>query len=325
VAIVKRCQVRTVIALIAFAMIFEGASGMELQGHRGARGVLPENSLPSFQSAIHAGADCLELDIAMSADKRLIITHDPTLSPDIVRQNGAWISKRLPIKSLSVAQLKSYDIGRLKPDTEYARRFPGQKPVDGLQMPLLSELLEIPEVVENKSICLDIEIKTTPTDEGVTFAPGVIADALLKLIDKPALRSRTRIRSFDWRGLIHVKRVAPAMPLVFLTAKREWLNNLEVGLPGKSPWLGGLDIDDFDGSAARAIKHLGGQIWAPYYRDLTKSEVGQAQALGIKVIVWTVNDAAAIRRMIKWGVDGITTDYPELGRRLIDEARTNQQ
>lgn len=292
---------------------------MELQGHRGARGLLPENSLPGFQHAISAGADCLELDIAMSSDKQLVITHDPALSPDIVRQGDQWVSKRVPIKSLSVQQLKSYDIGRLKPGTRYARRFPKQQPIDGLQMPLLSELFDLPEVKANKQLCLDIEIKTTPTDEDITFAPTVIADALVKLIEKPELRARTRIRSFDWRGLIHVKRIAPTVPLAFLTAKRSWLNNLEVGQPGKSPWLAGLDIDDFEGSAARAIKHLGGQIWAPYYLDLTKAEVTQAQQLGLKVIVWTVNDATAARRMIKMGVDGITTDYPKMIQKIIAE------
>ncbi len=292
---------------------------MELQGHRGARGLLPENSLPGFQYAISAGADCLELDIAMSSDKQLVITHDPALSPDIVRQGDQWVSKRVPIRSLSVQQLKSYDIGRLKPGTRYARRFPKQRSIDGLQMPLLSELFDLPQVKANKQLCLDIEIKTTPIDKEITFAPTVIADALVKLIERPELRARTRIRSFDWRGLMHVKRVAPAVPLAFLTAKRSWLNNLETGQPGKSPWLAGLDIDDFEGSAARAIKHVGGQIWAPYYRDLTKAEVTQAQHLGLKVIVWTVNDATAARRMIKMGVDGITTDYPEMIQKIIAE------
>jgi len=314
-----RRQIRVVVVLIGLAVMVRGADGMDLQGHRGARGVLPENSLPGFQHAIEAGAKCLELDIAMSADKKLVITHDPSLNPDITRHDGTWITARMPIKSLSAKQLKSYDIGRLKSDTAYARRFPKQKSIDGLRMPLLTELFELPEIVSNKDICLDIEIKTTPIDEAATFPPDVIADALLKLINKPGLRTRTRVRSFDWRGLEHIRRVAPEMELAFLTAKRRWLNNLEVGRPGKSPWLAGLDIDNFDGSVANAIKHLGGGIWAPYYRDLKKRELDQAHDLGVKVIVWTVNDAADIERMVRWGVDGITTDYPALARRIIDK------
>ena len=297
---------------------------MELQGHRGARGVLPENSLPGFQHAIAAGADCLELDIAMSADQQIVVTHDPSLNPDLTRKGGAWITQRVPIKALSAKQLEAYDIGRLKPDTAYARRFPEQKPIDGLRMPLLAKVFDLPEVKDNKRICLDIEIKTTPIDEDATFAPEVIADALLKLVDKPGVRSRVRVRSFDWRGLAHIKRVAPLMPVGFLSAKRRWLNNLESGRPGKSPWLAGLDIDDFNGSAAHAFKHLGGGIWAPYFRDLKKRELVEAHALGLKVIVWTVNEAADIERMVRWGVDGITTDYPARARRIINAHRAGK-
>lgn len=321
---VMRVLMRMSVALMGIGVMMEGAGGMELQGHRGARGVLPESSLPGFQHAIAAGADCLELDIAMTADKQIIITHDPSLNPDLTRKEGQWISERLPIKALTVKQLKAYDIGRLKPGTAYARRFPEQKPIDDLRMPLLTELFELPEIKVDKGVCLDIEIKTTPVDKGATFAPEVIADALLKLIDKPGLRSRTRVRSFDWRGLAHIKRVAPEMPLAFLTAKRRWLNNLEVGRPGKSPWLAGLDIDQFDGSAARAIKHLGGGLWAPYFRDLKKRDLVEAQDLGLKVIVWTVNETADIERMVRWGVDGITTDYPARARGIIDAHRAEK-
>ena len=291
---------------------------MELQGHRGARGVLPENALPSFQNAIAAGANCLELDIAMTRDKQLVITHDPTLNPDLTRLGKNWVIERLAIKSLTFEQLRTYDIGRLKPGTQYAKRFPDQKPIDGLRIPRLAELFDMPEVLARKSLCLDIEIKTNPTDVDGTFPPEMIADALVKLIDSSSLRQRTRIRSFDWRGLIHVKKIAPDIPLAFLTASRCWLNNLEVGRPGKSPWLADLDIDQFDGSAARAVHHLGGQIWAPYYRDLSKAELDVAHQLGLRVIVWTVNDETAMRQMLEMGVDGITTDYPEVGRRVID-------
>lgn len=306
---------------LTFCVVFmsQSVNAIELQGHRGARGVLPENSLPSFQNAIAAGSDCLELDIAMTRDKQLVITHDPTLNPDITRLGKEWISERVAIKSLTVDQLKAFDIGRLKPGTRYAKRFPQQQPVDGLQMPLLADLFQLPEVLADTSLCLDVEIKTVPTDEGITFPPAEVADALVKLIDESGLRARTRVRSFDWRGLAHIKKTAPDIALAFLTAKRRWLNNLEVGKPGKSPWLAGLDIDAFEGSAARAIHHLGGQIWAPYYLDLSKAELALAHELGLRVIVWTVNDEAAMRKMIAMGVDGITTDYPALGRRVIDE------
>ncbi|MEM6499874.1 MAG: glycerophosphodiester phosphodiesterase [Pseudomonadota bacterium] len=291
---------------------------VELQGHRGARGVLPENTIPSFQNAIAAGSDCLELDIAMTKDGKIVITHDPVLSTDIVRKDGAWVSGNTAIKSLTYEQLRAYDVGRLRPGSRYARRFPKQEASDGVRMPLLADLLALPEAKGNPTLCFDIEIKTAPDAEDLTFSPGRIADTVIAVIDEAVVRKRSRIRSFDWRGLVHVKKKAPDIPLAFLTASRSWLDNLQVGQTGKSPWLGGIDIDDFAGSPAKAIKHLGGEIWAPYYKDLSKEEIELAHSLGLKVIVWTVNSETAMQRLLSLGVDGITTDYPALGRKVID-------
>jgi len=318
---VRRAGILTLI----FGILMQNASATELQGHRGARGVLPENSLPSFEHAIAVGANCLELDIAMSRDKQLVITHDLRLNPDIVRQGKDWITQSVLVKDLTVAQLKTYDIGRLKSGSRYAARFPQQKSIDGLKIPLLSELLNHPQIQSSKTVCLDIEIKTTPAEQDATFAPALIADALVQLVVKSGLRSRIRVRSFDWRSLLHLTRIAPDIPLAFLTAKQHWLNNLEVGAAGKSPWLAGIDIDDFGGSAPKVIKYLNGNVWAPYHRDLTAEELKSAQDLGLRVIVWTVNDEIEMRRLLEMGVDGITTDYPEVARRVIDEWSTVKQ
>ena len=292
---------------------------IELQGHRGARGVLPENSIPGFQKAIAAGADCLELDIAMTRDGRIVITHDPILNPDIVRNDGLWITEPLPVKALTYEELKSYDIGRFRPGSGYAQQFSNQQPIDGLSIPLLSDLLNLPEARDKARLLYDIEIKTSPEAEDLTFSPEKIADATIKIIDEAGARRRSRIRSFDWRGLVHVRESAPEIELAFLTSKQPWLDNLQIGQEGRSPWLAGLDIDQFAGSAPRAIHHLGGQVWAPYYDEVNKQELDTAHELGIQVIVWTVNDETEMQKLLDLGVDGITTDYPTLGRKVIDE------
>lgn len=300
-------------------------ASVELQGHRGARGVLPENSIPGFQNAIAAGADCLELDIAMTRDGRVVITHDPVLNPDLVRKDGLWITEELPVKDLTYEELRSYDIGRLRPGSSYAQNFPEQQPIDGISMPLLSDLLNLPAARDKTSLLYDIEIKTSPEAEDMTFSPARIADAVIKTIDEAGARKRSRIRSFDWRGLVHVRESAPDIALAFLTSKQPWLDNLQIGQEGGAPWLAGLDIDAFDGSAPRAMHHFNGQIWAPYYKEVTKQEINVAHELGINVIVWTVNDEDAMQKLLAMGVDGITTDYPALGRKVIDEFLASQK
>ena len=153
------------------------ADRIELQGHRGARGVAPENTMLGFKAALAAGADGIELDIAMSRDGELIVTHDPLLNPDVVRHDDSWIPESIPVKSLTVAELQSYDVGRLQPRSVLAQRFPQQRPIDGARMPLLTEVMALPEVRVMPGISLDIEIKTSPLDEDTTFSPAEIGSS----------------------------------------------------------------------------------------------------------------------------------------------------
>jgi len=127
------------------------------------------------------------------------------------------------------------------------------------------------------------------------------------------------VQSFDWRSLERVREVAPDIATVYLSAERSWMNNVERGRPGTSPWTGAIDIDDFDGSIPRAIKSAGGRIWSPYFRDLRAADLAEAHRLGVAVIVWTVNDPADMASLIDLGVDGIITDYPNRLRRVMGD------
>ena len=299
--------------------------GVELHGHRGARGLLPENTLVGFHEALRHGVECIEFDVGMSADGAIVIHHDRTLNPDIARRNGNWIDARPPpLKSLALSEIASYDVGRLKPGTPYAAKYPRQKPVDGARIPILADLLAVPALKDNAKVCFNIEIKTSPLAPDETHEPTVIANALVRVLDDHGVRARSRIQSFDWRSLRHLRKIAPDIPLSFLTAEQSWLDNVARGAAGQSPWLGGIDIDAFDGSIPKAINQAGGAIWAPYFRDLTAGDLATAHELGLEVIVWTVNDADDMRAMINLGVDGIITDYPDIGRRIIDELALQQ-
>ena len=309
---------RYVVAALAVALHGAAAGATELHGHRGARGLLPENSLSGFRHAIELGVDCLELDVGMTRDGEIVISHDRNLNPDLVRRDGKWIDDAVPISSLTASALGAYDIGRMKPGTSYAARFPRQRPVDGERMPMLIDLLTLPELENMRRICLSIEIKTSPVDRNSTSPPEEIARRLVQTVTAAGLRENVMVQSFDWRSLLFLKRHAPEIPLVFLTAQQSWADNLQAGEDGLSPWTGGIDIDNFAGSPPRAVKHLGGQVWSPYYRDLTKDALELAHSLGIKVVVWTVNEENDMARLIEMGVDGIITDYPDVGRRVID-------
>ncbi len=300
------------LALILMTLAWNNHSiAAEFHGHRGARGLAPENTMPAFEKALALGVDCLELDIGMSRDGKLVISHDPLLNPDIVRRDGQWISERTALSELAWAQIARLDVGRLNPDSRYARRYPQQAARDGTRMPLLDELLTLPALRGTGTVCLNIEIKTNPLLPEQTHSPEVIADKLLEQITAAGLRDRLIVQSFDWRSLVHLRGKAPDLRLSFLTAERSWLNNVQRGQPGPSAWLAGKDIEDFDGSIPRLIKSLGGTHWSPYYRDLRKETLDEAHALGLKVVVWTVNKIEEMHELLAMGVDGIITDYPD--------------
>lgn len=313
-----RGVLRAGLLVMGMGMAASVASAVELHGHRGARGLLPENTLASFREAIRQGVDCIETDVGLSRDGQVVIHHDRFLSPVLARRAGKWIDAPVTLRTLSAAELKQFDVGRIKPGTRYAARFADQRPIDGSQIPLLKELLAMPELASHPNVCLNIEIKTSPDAPDDTFAPERISQALVEVLDGFKFRARARVQSFDWRNLRAIAKLAPDLTLSFLTAEQRWQDNIQRGKPGASPWLAGIDIDDFGGSVPRAVAHFGGRFWSPYFRDLTADALKEAHGLGLKVIVWTVNEEQDIRALLELGVDGVITDYPDRGHRILE-------
>jgi glycerophosphoryl diester phosphodiesterase len=268
------------------------------------------------------GVSSLEMDAAVTKDGVVVISHDPYLDPNITRgPGGAWIGKgRLLIKDLTFAQLQSYDVGRIRPETEYARRFPHQVPVDGTRIPSLSSVIGLVRTSGQTGVLLSVEAKYDPTDAtSPTLDREPLARALIETITKEKFGKRTTIQSFDWGVLQIVQKIAPGIPTVYLTSAHVGGDTLGIGKAERSKWTGDYDVNIFGGSAARTIKAAGGRIWSPDSRDLDAAQVKDAHALGVSVIVWTVNDAARMARFIDDGVDGIITDYPDRLRRVMME------
>jgi glycerophosphoryl diester phosphodiesterase len=190
------------------------AAAFDLQGHRGARGHLPENTLPSFERALEIGVDTLELDVGVTRDGVVVIHHDRRLNPDVARgADGQWVKAPAPtIHSLSFEELQRYDVGRIRPGSEYAARFPHQKAIDGTRIPRLSDLFSLAHVRFN------VETKLVPEAPEETLAPEAFARALITEVRKAGVAARTTIQSFDFRTLAIVQREAPGITTAYLTS-----------------------------------------------------------------------------------------------------------
>jgi glycerophosphoryl diester phosphodiesterase len=305
----------------ALAMTTASVQALDLQGHRGARGLAPENTLPAFARALSLGVTTLELDCAITRDGVVVVSHDAVLNPDITRgPDGKWLEGAGPaIWHLSHEELQRYDVGRIKRGSAYAKRFPWQQPVDGTRIPRLADVFALVRKAANDTVRFNIETKISPLTPNETTTPEDFARALISAVREAGMSSRTAIQSFDWRTLAVVQKEAPEIATAYLTAVSGFMDNIQASRPS-SPWTAGLHVSRFEGSIPRMVKAAGGGIWSPYYRDVTRESVTEAQALGLKVVVWTVNEPADIRRIIEWGVDGIISDRPDLLRRAAAQS-----
>lgn len=303
--------------------VVRGVVGFDLQGHRGARGLAPENSLPGFETALAVGVTTLEMDVVLSADGVPLVHHDRRLDPERTRgPGGAWLdpeAEPAAIIDLPAAALAGYDVGRLKPESRVAARFPAQVGRDGVRIPRLSVVLARAEALSGGRMRYNIETKISPLDAAASAEPEAIAEALVTVIRQAGVAERASVQSFDWRSLAAVRELAPEILTVHLTAEQRWLDNVERGKAGASPWLAGPDIDKAEGSLPRLIQAAGGGIWSPYFRNLRAPALAEAHRHGLRVVVWTVNEPADMASLIELGVDGIITDYPDRLRAVMEE------
>ena len=280
---------------------------IQLIGHRGARGLFPENTLAGFAGALALGVDAIELDVAVTADGVAVASHDPALNPDQTRgPDGAWLAARGPlIRSLPAAALGAFDVGRLRPGSALAARFPDQAPRDGARIPRLVDVLRA-----SPGVRFVIEMKTFPAAPGRTVSAHAMAEAVLDAVDAAGCADRVTIESFDWRGPLYLRRLRPDIGLALLTDLRRELQ--------PRLWRGGPRTAGQ--SVPHAVASEGVATWGPQHHTLTRSRLAQAHRLGLAVIPWTVNRPADLRRLIAWGVDGLVTDRPDLARAALAEA-----
>ena len=187
----------------------------------------------------------------------------------------------------------------------------------GTRIPTLRQVLQLVRKSGDSHVRLNIETKIDPNHPEESPEPERFVALLLDLLAAENFSDRVTIQSFDWRTLLLVQKLAPAIPTVYLTQQKG--SGATVFLDKPSVWTAGFDPIDHGGSLPRAIKAAGGAIWSPYFRDVDAALISESHQLGLKVVVWTVNTPEDIARMIDIGVDGVISDHPDLLRKIAAE------
>lgn len=302
----------------------------DLQAHRGGIGLHVESSPDSFGEALRIGVTTLELDTQVTKDGKVVVTHDRKVNKAVCRDTEP-VSPGDPmfpyaehfIKDLTLDQIKSLDCGSLrKPD------YPRQQLHPGTKMMTLSEVFDLVRESGNEHVRFNIETKVEAGAPEETAPREEFVRAVHEQIVAGGMKDRVEVQSFDWGALRMMALLDPSIPLVALTNG----DFLEVSKPGKSPWLGGLDVDDFDGDGVAAAASLPGvkayspvdttpqtcDVTAAGCAPYTTPElVARAHELGLKVIPWTVDHVPTMEYLIDAGVDGIITNYPDVLREVL--------
>jgi glycerophosphoryl diester phosphodiesterase len=293
----------------------------DIEAHRGGRALFPENTLPAFANALTMGVTTLELDLGVTKDGAIVVSHERGLNPDLARDAaGVYVAPPgIPFVQLSLADVKTYDVGQIRPGSAYAAQFPDQQAIPGTRIPTLSEVVALVRKSGNRDVRLNIETKIDPNHPDQSSEPQRFVALLLDLLQADQFSERVTIQSFDWRTLQLVQKLAPTIPTVYLTQQKG--PGATVSLDRASEWTAGFNPADYGKSLPRTIQAAGGAIWSPYFGDVDAELISEAHRLGLAVVVWTVNKPADMTRMIEIGVDGIISDHPDLLRQAASDQR----
>ncbi|MFI8228573.1 glycerophosphodiester phosphodiesterase family protein [Streptomyces sp. NPDC085900] len=305
-------------------------SRFDLQAHRGGIGMTTEESLAGFAKAMRLGVSTLELDTQITKDEKVVVTHDRQVS-SVKCRDTAPVTPSDPvypyvgkyIKDLTLAQIKTMDCGyRQLPG------FPEQEVVEGNRMAELKDVLNLVKSYRAWGLKLNIETKVEAGAPEETAPRELFVRRVYEEIHRSGIERQVTIESFDWGALKVMHRLAPRWPLVALTN----YDFLQVGLPGASPWLGGIDADDYGGDFVKAAATIPGvRALSPNYGFPQTGKVGdpgfrfysdramvrEAHARGLKVVPWTCDDPATVEALMDMGVDGVITNYPDHVRQIM--------
>ena len=261
------------------------AGKIAVHGHRGSRGTVPENTIPAFEAALMAEADVLEMDMGVTKDNVIVVSHEPNIVPErCLDAEGNKLKKAVPIRSLTLAEVKKYDCGTL-----VNPKFPQQLSVPGERIPTLDEVFAMVKASGSQAapkVEFNIETKIFPAEPELSPSATDFARLVADAVIRNGMEKRVMVQSFDVRTLKEIKKIAPAIRTSQLTYEEL------------------VDI-------VPALKSAKADIWSPNYKWVTRESINEAHAAGIQVAPWTINTKKEWDMAIAAGVDAIITDYPE--------------
>lgn len=302
----------------------------DLEAHRGGRDVRPENTLYSYAYAIELGATSIECDMQLTKDGQIVMSHNPILNSDITRdENGNYIeNNKYDIRLMTVDELKKFDVGVMDPNCgEYYDLHGKTQFTYDAKIPTLEELMQLIQSYGDKNIVLNIETKSYPDPASAGYKnnadPKKFVEVFNNIVKKYDMEDRVVLQSFDWQTLIEMKKLNSNISTSALWQEQpSWgrdSESLRRYEKKKSPWLGGLDIKDYQGNPVKAAHAIGADIISPYYTEISKQDVDEAHSLGMKVVPWTVNNEKDMNMLLDMGVDGIISDKPWLLKQVLEK------
>jgi len=307
-------------AIIMLASTTLQASRIKIYGHRGAAGLSPENTLVAYRTGLAIGIDYVDMDVGLTKDGVVVVTHDFYLNPGLTRtKNGTFVptNKKILIKDLTLKELKTYDVGELNKANAYSDNYPKQLAENNVHIPTLKQVIHYVNKTSHNSVKFQVEVKTNPAHPDWTAPPKEMAKAVVNVLKEEGIDTKTELQAFDWRVLLEAQKLDPKIATAYLTDK-EISENMTSPLPEIAGlWSAGYLLKNYDNSIPKMIAALGGKIWGAQTSELTKQLVDEAHHYGLKVVPWTADKMSVIDRMINDGVDGIITNRPDIVRGLF--------
>ncbi|MCH9756507.1 MAG: glycerophosphodiester phosphodiesterase [Gammaproteobacteria bacterium] len=306
------------------------AESLTVYGHRGARGLAPENTLPGFQTALKHHVDYVDVDIVMTKDGVLIAHHGLTLNPDVTRDvRKNWVEDTdMIVKELTLEQLQTYDVGRIKPWTHYAAIYPLQTSVENTFIPTLQAVIRDVKKSAQYPVGFQIEIKTNPTQPHLSASPEAMVLALDQIIREENIADRTKVQAYDWRCLLLLQQLNPQVETAYLTdvEHEKTLRHADSAIAGQ--WTAGYLLKNYHDSIPEMIKALGGTWWDAEDIEITEVQLEKAHQLGLKVATWSDAERTGMdvdvfltKQLIMMQVEGVITDRPDVVMALIPKKR----